>query len=141
MTRKLGENYRLFISDGAGTPAFTEIAGQRGLSIDRSTNSFPISAKGDAYDHQAQGKQSLTITCNGVQDLPDTDGLEEVLAVSLARTAREYQIRHNPFGDTDVKFQGSMYTSGLSEEMTDEQSADYSFQCTTAADPTADTLS
>jgi hypothetical protein len=56
VAKKLGNDYRLFIGDGAGTEVFTEIKGQQNLSITRNGATIDTSTKDNApYGTQAPG--------------------------------------------------------------------------------------
>lgn len=141
MAKKLGQEYQLFIDDGAAS--FNAIAGQTGLTRDGSTELIDQSSKTTGqFSVQAPGRKALSITCPGKVDLPDADGLERVHTLQKAypQVAETYQIRVDPFGDTDVVFQADMYISNFSMDDPDQDNSTYSFQLTLAAAPTTDLL-
>jgi hypothetical protein len=139
MARRLGQDYKLFVDDGAGT--FNAIAGEVSLQQGRTTNLIDQSAKGDgAYAVQAAGKTQVTITCSGKLQVPDPNGIERVHTLSKNRTAGAFQIRLDPWASDDVLFAASMFASNFSMGADDDDNATFSFQATLAAPPTVDLL-
>ena len=140
---KLGQNYRLFVGDGAVTEAFTAVAGQTGLTRDGSTTLIDQSSKTTGqFAIQAPGRKTFTITCSGKVKLPDANGLEEVYAIQKVypQDPANFQVRLDPFAADDVVFASSMYVSNFSMDDPDQDNSTYSFQVTCADTPTVDLL-
>ncbi len=141
MAEKLGQNYQLFVNDGAG--AYNAIQGQTGLTRDGSTTLINQSSKTTGkYDLQAPGRSNLTITCPGVVTLPDANGLERVHTLDKAhpQVPETFQIREDPYASDDVIFEASCYVSNFTRDDPDQDNATYSFQLTLAANPTVNLL-
>lgn len=141
MAKKLGNDYRLFVGDGAGSETFTQIAGQRSLKYDRKATTIDISDKTSApYGLKAPGNFNVQIDCEGVVDLPDTNGLSRSETLFKARTAGNYQIRKSPFSSGDIVFAASCYTLDCSPDYPKDAESTYTIQLGLAAVPTTDTL-
>lgn len=141
MTQRLGQDYQLFVDDGAGT--FNPVAGQTGLTRDGSTNLINTSSKTTGkYDTQAPGRAALTLTVNGKLDLPDANGFERVSAIEAVypQQSADFQLREAPFAVGDVVFQAPMFVSNLNTDFPDQDNATYSFQLTLDGPPTVDDL-
>lgn len=139
MSRRLGDDYKLYINNGAGV--YNALAGEQNLSLARNTNLIDQSAKGDgAYAVKVAGKTEVTITVGGVGDLPDANGWERVHSRATGRLNETYQIRRTPFGAGDVVFEGLMSTSGGSRDLNSNESESLSYTLTTAQAPTVDLL-
>lgn len=141
MGKKLGQEYKLYVGDGAG--GFNQILGQTGLTRDGSTNLIDQSSKTtEQFAIQAPGRKTLTITCPGKLEVPDATGLERVYDLQKAypQVPEVFQIRRDPFATDDVLFECSMYISNFSSDDPDQDNSTYSFQLTPAAAPTVDLL-
>jgi predicted secreted protein len=144
VAKRLGQEYRLYVGDGASGEVFTVIAGQTGLTLDGSTELIDQSSKESGQIAlQAPGRKTLTVTCSGKLDLPDANGLEQVydLQKVYPQVPNNFQIRENPFGPGDVMFSASMFISNFSIDAPDQDNATYSFQLTLAEAPSIDLLS
>lgn len=143
MARKLGQHYRLAVSDAASPEVFTVIAGQTGLSRDGSSNLIDQSSKTTGkYAVQSPGRAQLTLTVTGNVEVPDANGLEAVKALDASDPvpARNFQIQDHSVSPATVIFTCSMYVSNFSTDSPDQDNATYSFTLTAAAQPTVDDL-
>lgn len=138
---ELGQDYRLFVDDGAGT--FNEIAGQTTLNKDGGTNLINQSSKTTGqFDLQAPGRKSLTINVGGIKTLPDAGGLERVYTLQKVypQVQEGFQIRKAPYAGSDVVFQCEMFISNFREGFDDQDNATYQFDLTPQAAPSVDLL-
>lgn len=143
MAEQLGKNFRVRRVVAGSPVTYVEVAGQTGLTRDVATNLINQSTKTSGkYGLQAPGRDDLTITVNGIRDLPDANGLEAVYAQRSAdpQVAAVYQVVNIAPSPVAVVFQASMYVSNFSQDDPDEDNATYSFQLTLAAAPTIDDL-
>ena len=141
MAQKLGHEYKLFVDNGSGT--MSEIAGQVGLTRDGSTTLIDQSSKTTGQIAlQAPGRKVLTITCTGKVALPDVNGLERVHAIQkvFPQASEAFEIRVSPWASGDVVFASEMYVSNFSLDDPDQDNSTYSFQVTSADNPTLDLL-
>lgn len=143
MAVTLGNNYRLWIESAtAGT--YNEILGQRGVDRTRSSGTIDVGDKNNApYGLTAPGTFDLTITSDGVVNVPDTNGLERLNTQFLAQTATKFQIRKDgSLGATpaDVEFEGLCYILELSISSPRNGERTWSVRLGLAAAPTVDTL-
>ncbi|RIK91773.1 MAG: hypothetical protein DCC73_15030 [Proteobacteria bacterium] len=143
MAKKLGNNYRLYVGDGATpTEAFAELAGQRDLTPDGSSSEVDISDKNSApYGLKAPGNFDRKINVTGVLDLPDANGFTRVETLFKTQAPGNFQIRKSPFAAGDKVFEASCYVLNLSTAMPKDGEVTYSFTLTLAAAPSTDTLS
>lgn len=140
MGKKLGNDYRLFIGDGAGTEVFSEIKGQQNLSITRNGSTIDTSTKDNApYGTSAPGLRSLSIAFALIPDLPDATGYTALETFSLAAssTPKNFQIKK---GST-VVFQGSMYCTDFNTTFDMNDAVKATGTLVAAAAPTTDVLS
>jgi len=144
MAEQLGQDFRVFKGDGASPEVFTEIAGQRGLTRDISTNLIDQSSKSAGlFGLQTPGRKQITFSVTGVRDLPDASGLEAVYAQqagSSSQVAANYRVMNTGVSPNTTVFEASMYVSNFSQDDDDQDSGGYSFQLTLAAAPTTDDL-
>jgi predicted secreted protein len=135
-----GNEYRLRIeSTTPGT--YNEIAGQQGLTKSGSTNLIDVSTKASgAYALQRVGKRNVTITCEGLADLPDANGYTrlETRANQAIQAPTMFRIVKLP---STVVFEASMYIGNFEGEFPQDGNVPYSFTLTLAAAPVTDTLS
>lgn len=139
---RLGQNYKLFVDDGAGT--LNEIQGQTGLTFDGSTALIDQSSKTTGQIAiQAPGRKTLTITCTGKVVLPDANGLERVHTIEKVypQVSERFEIREDPHLVGDIVFAGEMFVSNFSLDHPDQDNSTFSFQLTPAAAPSVDDLS
>lgn len=139
MAKKLGNAYRLFIGDGAGTEVFTEIAGQQDLSISRSSATIDTSTKDNfPYGTQAPGLKTLSVSFNLIPDLPDASGYGELETQALSTDPQpcNFQVKT---GST-VVYEGSMYITDFNTSFGQNDSVKVTGTLVAAAAPTTDTL-
>lgn len=139
MAKKLGNAYRLFIGDGAGTEVFTEIAGQQDLSISRSSATIDTSTKDNfPYGTQAPGLKTLSVSFNLIPDLPDAGGYGELESQALSTDPQpcNFQVKT---GST-VVYEGSMYITDFNTSFGQNDSVKVTGTLVAAAAPTTDTL-
>jgi predicted secreted protein len=139
MSKKLGNAYRLFIGDGAGTEVFAEIAGQQDLSISRSSATIDTSTKDNfPYGTQAPGLKTLSISFNLIPDLPDADGYGELETQALSTDPQPWNFQVKT-GST-VVYEGSMYITDFNTSFGQNDSVKVTGTLVAAAAPTTDTL-
>jgi predicted secreted protein len=141
MANRLGQDEKIFVDNGSGV--FNEIQGQTSYSINRSTNFINQSSKTTGtYDQEAPGRQKLQLSVQGIKIVPDANGLERVLALSISKAAAVYQIRVTPFTGSDVRFSCSMFTGGISEDSPDQNNQTWKVDLSNASltGPTIDLL-
>jgi predicted secreted protein len=139
LAKKLGNAYRLFIGDGAGTEVFSEIAGQQDLSITRNAATIDTSTKDNfPYATQAPGLRTLSIAFNLIPDLPDANGYTamETAALATDATAVNFQVKT---GST-VVFEGSLYITDLNTSFGQNDSVKATGTLVAADAPTTDEL-
>jgi predicted secreted protein len=138
MAAALGNDARLFIQSAvAGT--FNQIAGQRDLDLPRKAGSIDIGDKNSApYGKTAPGNFDVTITLEGVPDLPDANGLARADAQFKARDTEVFQIRKAPYATDDVIFECECYVLDLSLTAPRDAEQRYSLALGLAAAPTVD---
>lgn len=137
MAKKLGNDYRLFIHDGAST--YTEIAGQQNLSVSRQGQTIDTSTKDNfPYGTAAPGMRSLSIAFELIPNLPDANGYTalETWANSTSPTAKLFQIKT---GST-VVFAGSMYCSDFNTSFNQNDAVKATGTLVAASAPTTDVL-
>jgi predicted secreted protein len=93
MAKKLGNDYRLWIE--SSTPGtYNQILGQQSLSYSRSSNQIDVSDKNNSpYALTAAGLFDVSISLEGLADLPDATGFTLLETKFLAQTAWKFQIR------------------------------------------------
>jgi predicted secreted protein len=139
LAKKLGNSYRLYIGDGAGTEVFSEIAGQQDLSITRNAATIDTSTKDNfPYATQAPGLRTLSIAFNLIPDLPDANGYTamETAALATDATAVNFQVKT---GST-VVFEGSMYITDFNTSFGQNDSVKATGTLVAADAPTTDEL-
>ena len=139
MSKKLGNDYRLFIGDGGGPEVFTEIAGQQDLSISRSAQSIDTSTKDNfPYATQAPGLRTLSIPFNLIPDLPDADGYGALESAANATTPVPvtFQVKTG----ATVVFEGSMYITDFNTSFAQNDAVKATGTLVAADAPTTDAL-
>jgi predicted secreted protein len=139
LAKKLGNAYRLYIGDGAGTEVFSEIAGQQDLSITRNAATIDTSTKDNfPYATQAPGLRTLSIAFNLIPDLPDALGYTamETAAMATDATPVNFQVKT---GST-VVFEGSMYITDFNTSFGQNDSVKATGTLVAADAPTTDEL-
>lgn len=140
MAKKLGNSYRLFIGDGAGTEVFSEIAGQQDLSITRSSATIDTSTKDNfPYGTQAPGLKTLSIAFNLIPDLPDATGYGELETQALSTDPQpvNFQVKT---GST-VVYEGSMYITDFNTSYGQNDAVKVTGTLVAADAPATDALS
>src|SRR5690606_18604940 len=85
MAKERGKNVLVKIGDGGSPEVFTALAGQRNASIQINGNTIDTSDKtSDGWATSLTSLKSLVITCDGIANWPDTNGLD---ALRVAATA------------------------------------------------------
>ena len=141
MAKKLGNNYRLRIGDGAGTEVFTEIAGQQDLSISRNAASIDTSTKDDfPYGTQAAGLRTASISFSLIPSLPDALGYAALETAASSTDPVNYQIVDTANADA-VVWEASMYIGDFNTSFGQNDSVKATGTLTLAAAPTTDSLS
>ena len=111
MAKKLGKNFRLYVSADDGT-TFSEPKGQGNLTINRNPSTIDTSTKDDGeYGTSAPGAKALTITAAFIPDLPDVNGYSRMKALDASSGTTTYQVREKPYALEDAVFECVMYTS------------------------------
>ena len=144
MAKKLGENYRFQIGDGASPEGFTELAGQRTLNSSGDSQLIDTSSKTTGrYRTQAAGRINRSFNVGGQLEIPDASGIEAARVKAFADPFLPVNCRivDNTTSPDTVVFLGSMYITNWSETMDDEAGALYSFVATLADTPSVDDLS
>lgn len=139
MAKKLGNDYRLFIGDGAGTEVFTEIKGQQNLSVTRNGNTIDTSTKENfPYGTSAPGMRNLSIAIELLPDLPDASGYTafETWANSATPTPKNFQVKT---GSTIV-FECGMYLTDFNTAFDMNGAVKTTGTLVAAAAPTTDVL-
>jgi predicted secreted protein len=143
MAKKLGHEYKLFVGDGEVSEAFSDIAGETGLTFDAPTNFIDTSSKTSGrYGEQTPGRSSLTITASGKLELPDASGLERVneLDAATPKESGNFQIRVAPFTEDDVVFQAAMFVGNFNKDFSDQDNATWTFSLGLDGPPDVDLL-
>ncbi len=141
MSKKLGNNYRLFIKGADGT-TFSQPAGQGNLTRNGGKN-FSSNATKDTegYDTQQPGLRTLTLSQQMIPDLPDPTGYTRMETLDKSDATEVYQIRKKPFATGDVVFEALMYTGLDNQSYNQGESVTVGVTLTLAAAPVVDTLS
>lgn len=143
MPKLLGNNYRLYIESAtAGT--YNEIRGQQTLRVSRQAAVIDTSTKDDGnYGTQAPGQRSLTIDCEFLPNLPDTNGYGrlETRANANPQVATNFQIRKAPYATGDSVFQASMWIGNFDTDYPRNEAVKCTCQLTLESAPTTDALS
>ncbi|NOW44103.1 putative secreted protein [Novosphingobium sp. SG751A] len=134
---QLGKDYRVKISDGAGTPAFLTIAGEQKVSRKSSSDAIDTSSKDDgAYKTGTYGQKTISLSVNGITKIPDP-GYTRLYAVQkLALPEVEVQLV-NTITD-EVVFQAVMGVGNFADDYDQKTGATWSPDLTLAAAPTID---
>jgi hypothetical protein len=139
--KKLGNDFRLFIGDGASpTEAFAEIKGQQDLSVSRQGATIDTSTKDNfPYGTQAPGLRTLSISIALIPDLPDAPGYTafETWAAAASATPKNFQIK----AGSTVVFAGAMYATDFNTSFGQNDSVKTTCTLVAAAAPTTDALS
>jgi predicted secreted protein len=143
MGKKLGNDYRLWIESAvAGT--YNEIKGQQSLTYDRASESINTSDKNNSpYATSAPGLFNITLSLDGVADLPDTTGFTLLETTFKAQASKKFQIRKGgSAGATpaDVVFEGLMNILSLPITFGQNDVVKYKTSLGCAAAPTTDAL-
>lgn len=143
MAVTLGNNYRLWI-ESTTADVYNEILGQRGVERTRSSETIDVGDKNSSpYALTAPGTFALTISAEGIVNVPDTNGLERLNTQFLAQTVTKFQIRKDgSAGATpaDVEFEGLCYILELSISSPRNDARTWSVSLGLAAAPTIDTV-
>lgn len=136
---KLGKNYRLQVSDMAGTPVFTQVGGEGTLSFKGSSDKIDISSKDDGYiKSMAMGQAEMGISVAGVCNTPDT-GLTNLDTAFKAGTPVNIKIM-NTLGTPTAVFAASVFVGNKSVDLGNNQAVKWSFDLSLNGAPTTDTL-
>ena len=139
MAKKLGKNYRLFVSATGGT-TFAAPNGQGDLTINRSGDDIDTSTKDSgSYGTSAPGQKSLSLTQAFIPDLPDVQ-YTRMKQLDADGESAIYQVRHSPFGEDDVVFECDMFTRQANTDLNRTSAAGTSFTLTAATAPTVDEI-
>jgi predicted secreted protein len=143
MATLLGNNYRLWVESAtAGT--YNLIKGQQSLSYSRKANTIDISTKDNTpYAASAPGLFDVSITLDGIADLPDTTGFTRVETQFKAQAVTKFQIRKNGASGVtgDAVFEASCYILDLSPDFGQNDAVKYTVALGIASAPVTDTLS
>lgn len=137
------DNYRLWIGDGAGTEAFAELAGQKGMDISFGSSKVDQTVKSDSYETARPGLLSVTLSVDLTPSLPDANGYTRLESQWKAKGATTLQIRKDGSagdGSTDVVFAASMYVEGISDGFQPRTNATTKISFFLAAAPVTNTL-
>jgi hypothetical protein len=140
VAKLLGNAYRLFIGDGAGTEVFSEIKGQQDLSRNASAATIDTSTKDNfPYATQAPGLRTVSIPFSLIPDLPDATGYTalETWANAASATPKNFQIK----AGSTVVFEGSMYATDFNVTYGQNDAVKATGTLVLAAAPTTDALS
>jgi predicted secreted protein len=134
----LGNDKQLFVQ--SATPGtFTAIAGQRDLDYQRKAGQIDLGDKNSGgYGKKGPGEFDVSITLEGVPDLPDANGLGRVDTKFKARATEIFQIRTAPFATDDVVFECECYVLDCSRSDPRNAEARYSIALGLADVPTTD---
>jgi predicted secreted protein len=139
----LGNNYRLWIE--SVTPGtYNILKGQQSLSYGRTANTIDISTKDNSpYAAAAPGLFDLSVTLDGIADLPDTTGFTRLETQFKAQTATKFQIRRagaSGATPTDVVLEGTFFALDLSIDYAQNDAVKYKLALSAASAPTIDAL-
>lgn len=138
-THQYGRNWRILISDGAVTPAFSAIGGEGTWSKKVSTDSIDFSSKDDGkIKAQGWGQQSVTFSVQGKVTLPDV-GLEKAYDVSNA-SVPEIEIQLKNLVTNKVVWQGFVGIGNFSMDGPSNGPVSYSFDMSAVSTPSVDDL-
>lgn len=144
MAKLLGNNYLVWIeSTTPGT--YNLIAGQRGVTISRSSSEIDLSSKDDAgYGASAFGLRKLTLDLDVLPSLPDTNGYTRLETLSNAVPAAPFNIQIRKDGaagtDADAVFEGLVYGNIDSTSFEQDAGVPVKIKFTAAAAPATDAL-
>jgi len=144
MATKLGNDYRLWI-EGLTLGTYAMIKGQQSLSYDRKANTIDISTKDNSpYAATAAGLFDVSISLDGIADLPDATGFTLLETAFKAQTGKKFQIRKAGAAGVspgDVVFEGTCNILGLPIEYGQNDAVKYKLSLGLAVAPTTDALS
>ncbi len=142
MTKLLGNDYRLWIE--SGTPdTYNLIKGQQTLTVSRTSNKIDTTDKSSGtYATSTPGLMDLTISCEGIADLPDANGFTLLETNFIGQDTKKFQIRKDgASGDgSDVVFAGTMNIDSLNINYGQNDVVKYSTTLSPASAPTTDAL-
>lgn len=143
MATRLGADVRLWVeSTTPGT--YNEVKGQQDLSFAMTASETNTTTKSTYPYATAQGGLiSVTITANGIADLPDANGIERLFDMLKAGTAVGIQLRKDGSAGTDpadVLWECSMMVGELPNEAPLDGVVTYSLKLVPAAAPTVNDL-
>ncbi|HEX7852323.1 MAG TPA: phage tail tube protein [Sphingobium sp.] len=145
MSKKLGNDYRLWIESTTTPGTFNEIKGQTSTKISRQTGLIDTSTKDNfPYGTQAPGLRTLTLDLEIYPDLPDATGYAvlETSANAAVATPVKFEIRKD--GSTgaseDAVFAASMYIGNFDTDFPKNDVVKCTFQLSLASAPTKDAL-
>jgi hypothetical protein len=139
MAKKLGKNYRLFVSAAGGT-TFAAPNGQGDLTINRGGDDIDTTTKeSGSYGTSAPGQKSLSLTQAIIPDLPDVQ-YTRLKELDGAGESAVYQVREAPFAEDDVVFECEMFTRQTNTDLNRTSAAGTSFTLTAATAPTVDEI-
>lgn len=144
MAKKLGNDYRLWVSDDGGT-TYAEVKGQTSTKISRSADSIDTSTKDDfPYGTEAPGLKKLTIDFQNYPNLPDPDGFGTLETAATSSTGAPINIQIRKGGSAgaagDVVFAASMYITSFDTDYPKNGVVTCDAKFSLAASPTVDTL-
>lgn len=142
MATKLGNDYRLWVeSTTPGT--YNLVLGQQSLSYGRTANTIDISTKDNTpYAASAPGLFDVSVTLDGIADLPDTTGFTRVETLFKAQTATKFQIRKGGAAgaDADKVLAATFYILDFSVDFAQNDAVKYKLALGLASAPTTDAL-
>jgi predicted secreted protein len=142
MAKKLGNDYRLWIE--SSTPGtYNQILGQQSLSYSRTSNQIDISDKNNSpYALSAAGLFDVSISLEGLADLPDATGYTLLETKFLAQTPWKFQIRKAGSSgvDADKVFAATLNILELSTSFGQNGAVSYSAKFGLSIAPTTDAL-
>ncbi|WP_375290915.1 phage tail tube protein [Qipengyuania sp.] len=139
MALKLGQNYRLLVTDPATPGEFLTIGGEQRLSRTDSPNAIDGASKDDGnYQVELYGQQKVSITVSGKVKLPDA-GLKALDGLAKVAGSSDVVKIVDTTDDTDV-FVCEMSVGQRQVDFDNQQVATYSFNLSIAAAPTTDAL-
>jgi hypothetical protein len=141
MAKRLGNDARLWIKDGAGT--YHLISGNMNLSRQLQSQTIDTSTKSDfPWGTQAPGTRGLTISATFLPDLPDANGFEALAGIATdldEQNTATVQIRTGGASGADpadVIFEGEVYVTDFSDEANMNSPHTHSCTLVAAAAPT-----
>jgi len=142
MATKLGNDYRLWVeSTTLGT--YNLVLGQQSLAYGRKANTIDISTKDNTpYASSAPGLFDVSVTLDGIADLPDTTGFTRVETQFKAQTATKFQIRKGGTSgtDSDKVLAATFYILDFSVDFAQNDAVKYKLALGLASAPTTDAL-